>query len=678
MNLKNQVLPERSDAAIQSGMKSGSHSKNLLFSDLKKCKKRDRRKIMEEVERYRHPLYPVMFSPIKVGSMMLRNRVIVGPLSNYEEKAEAGYAMQVRGTSGSLNSRKCRITRGHYCFEDEEQTEKVAKDLLIIRRNGQKAAFELAHYGMYAAVDSGDYAIGPVSCRREDGVEVRALDEGGMKEVVEQYAEAAVSAKKLGFDSLFIHMAHGWLGGQFLSTKINSRTDEYGGSIENRARFPLMILKGVREAVGKAYPIDMSVSWEDVPDGGITLEDTISFLRMAQKYVDMVTVKRGLYQYGPSGYIAYTYMPHCINIEASKKIRENLDIPVSVSGAIMTPEEAEYILENGYADMVTLGRATNADHYWIKKAFECRSEDIVPCMRCESCYFKCRVSMRNCGDDLHLTDYLPTAEVKKKIVIVGGGPAGMKAAITAGEKGHEVVLFEKGKVLGGQTTCADLDEHKIDLRAYKNYLITQVRKRKVDVRLETEATPALVAAEHPDALILAMGASPIMPNIKGAEDPHVCQAVDSFEKMDQMGQKIAVIGGGQTACEVAYDLALKGRQVTIVEAMDELCKNVKVVDMGGTPKPQIVMLIREMKNITILTSALCKEINQKDILIETAEGDKKIEADNVILSVGFRSNNQSAEEFYGIAPVTSVIGDMNRPGTIRNTVEDGYFSVAYL
>lgn len=631
---------------------------------------------MDEI--YKHPKYPMLFSPIKINNMVLRNRAILGPLSNYEDKAEAGYALQIRGTSGSLPSKKCRITLGHYCFEDEIQRGKVIKDLAVIKRNGQRASFELGHYGMYAAVEKGDFAIGPVSYVRDDGVEVKQMDLSMMNEVVCQFKEAAIEAKKIGFDALFIHMAHGWLGSQFLSSSINTRNDEYGGSIENRMKFPLMIIKGVREVVGKDFPIDMSVSYKDVDNGGITIDDTIIFLKEAQRYLDMVTIKRGLYNYGPSGYIAYTYMPHCLNIEASKKIKRELNIPVSVSGAIMTPEEAEYILENGYADLVTLGRATNADHYWIKKAFECRSDDIVPCLRCESCYFRCRVNLRNIGDERHLSYPLQKTKQKKKIVIIGGGPAGMKAAITAYDKGHDVVLFEKKSTLGGQTICADYDEHKIDLKAYKDYLIRQVTKRNIDIRLNIDANREIVINEHPDALILAMGSRPITPRIKGYDKPSVMQAIDYFKNKQVIKEKIAIIGGGQTSCEIAYDLALKGKEVIIIEALDELCKNIKVVDMGGTPKPQIVMLISEIDNIHVLTSTRCTEIIDNGVKIVKDNKENFIVADNIILSVGFKSNNDNIEEFYGITPLTSTIGDLNHPGTIRQTVEDGYYSVAYL
>lgn len=345
----------------------------------------------------------------------------------------------------------------------------------------------------------------------------------------------------------------------------------------------------------------------------------------------------------------------------------------------MTPEEAEEVIASGKADMVVIGRAATADPFWIKKAFECKSDDIVPCIRCEEGCYRCSVNLRDDGDDKSLAPYpLTEAEVKKRIVIVGGGPAGMKAAITARERGHEVYLFEKGKELGGLLLCADCDEHKIDLKRYKEYLIRQVNKKGVNVILNTTPTKEQLENLKPDVMLLAMGSKPITPNIKGIDKSIVCQSVDAWlDNLQHVGNEIVVVGGGLNGCELAYTLSTRGKKVYLIEATDKLA-NRTMNPYENTMRGRIVLLVAKEKNINIYTSTTINEILSDGVIIKSNGKQEKINCDTVLLSVGMKSNNENLIDYYGIAPWTTVIGDLNRVANIRKTTEDGFFSVSTL
>ena len=419
--------------------------------------------------------YPKLFEPLLVNHTMLKNRIISAPLGSNTDKSLSGIAMIIRGTSGSVDDSRMRLAPGGYCFSDLFTAAKVREQVSVIRQAGAKAEFELCHCGQFAMVAPGDYAIGPVSYVREDGTEVRAMDPEMMEDIANKYAKSARDAKEYGFDSILLHFAHGWLPAQFLSPYFNKRTDEYGGSFENRIKFPTIIVDKVREAVGSDFMLDMRISGDEHLPGGMQVEEVAAFIKSIESKIDMVHVSCGVeVNIETKTYMSSTaYMPHMINIGLSKKIKDTVNIPVAVVGGIMTPEEAEEILEKGYADAVVIGRQLIADPWWVKKAWEGRSEDITPCIRCMNCYNPyqyhtkeelashigmntvpcCSVNPRYLHED-RVPNELPEAKIKKKVAVIGGGPAGMKAAITAAQRGHEVDLYESENVLGGQLICS--------------------------------------------------------------------------------------------------------------------------------------------------------------------------------------------------------------------------------
>lgn len=624
--------------------------------------------------------FPNLFTPLKVKNIMFHNRIIATPAGPYHDKALGGAGTII---TGSINASRKRASYSSpdepYGF-DKYQREATRERVINAHQAGAKASLEIIHSGQYARVD--DYAIGPVSFIREDGTEVRAMDEQMMEEVANDWAETAKNAKDFGFDLVMLHFGHGWLPAEFLSPLFNKRTDQYGGSFENRAKFPKMIIDRVREAVGPDFVIDMRISAYECVDGSIEFDEVLQFIKLVEDKLDMVHISAGLdINHEGNVHMAPTiFKGHMPNVEWAAEVKRNVNIPVTVVGAIMTPEEAESIIAEGKADFVALGRPLIADPFWPQKAKEGREEDIVPCLRCQYCYH-ISTERKNVGCSVnpryarpHLVPLqLQKAKKQKRVVIIGGGPAGMKAALVADERGHEVILFERRAELGGALSYAKFEEIKIDLYRYLIYLTTQINKSNVKVKLSTEVTPELIKKIAPDAIIIAVGAEPFSPPIKGVDQPHVLQALDVYEQLEQISQDVVLIGGGSTGCELGLELAHKGRNVSILQSGSEYAPNGNMLYRIG-----LRQTMEKVETLKLHLNSFCKEIT-KDGVIFVQEGEEKfIPATTVILSTGFKPKQSVVEQFYGIVPDTFVIGDAKQVRNVMDATREGYFVSANL
>lgn len=623
--------------------------------------------------------YPNLFSPLKINSIMVSNRIIANPMGQvFEDKALGRPGIVIAGSVITQPGKSSWESADQpYAFA-KYQVEKTRQRILKAHRGGAKASIEIAHAGQYARVTPGDFAIGPIGYIREDGVEVKEMDEAMMDEVAAGYVQTAKDAQAVGFDMIFLHFGHGWLIPEFLSPLFNKRTDEYGGSIENRMKFPLRILREVREAVGPYFPIEMRISANEYMPGGISFEDVLTFVKAAQKYIDVVQVSCGLdIEHEANVYTSSTnFTEHMLNAKYAKVIRENVDILVSVVGAIMNPDEAEQLLRDGVADMVALARPLVADPDWPVKALEGRPEDIVPCLRCLQCYHiatnrrnvGCSVNPRYKNEDW-VPKELPKADVRKRVVIVGAGPAGCKAALTACQRGHEVILLEKRDHIGGAIHYVAMEHFKVDIKAYLEYLKTQIGKAGIDLRLNTAANPELIRKLNPDALIIAVGALPAKPPIPGIDSPHVIGFYEAIEHEELIGQNVVIIGGGTIGAEIGLELSLlKEKNVTIVEMINELAVQGNMLYKIGLRHK-----MNEAKTLQVMLEASCQEITPEGVRVKNKEGREVfLQADTVIIATGVRADKKTAESFCGIVPQTYLIGDCEKPRKIQEATMEGY------
>lgn len=621
--------------------------------------------------------FKYLFKPIKINNMISKNRIVAAPVGDvFEEKALGGAGIVIAGHAIVEFGKSSFASADEPDIFTKYEVEKTRQRILKIHQAGAKASVEIFHAGQYARAH--EYAKGPVSFIREDGFEVRAMDEKMMEETLKCYGEVAKNARDLGFDMIFMHFGHGWLPAQFLSPLFNKRQDEYGGSFENRIKFPKKILETVRNAVGKNFPIDMRISAYEWVPGSIEFEEVKEFIKIVEQYIDTVQISAGLdINHEGNVHMATTnFEEHMPNVKWANEVKKSVNIPVSVVGAVLSPKEADDLISSGKVDMVAFGRAFLADPNWPKKALNDNDDDIVPCLRCLQCYH-IATNRRNVGCSVNPRytneEFIPKevglALVKKKVVIIGGGPAGMKAAITASLRGHEVILIEKEKELGGQLRYVAKEYYKEDVKRYLNYLITQVKKSSIDLRVGVEATREYVESINPDSVIIAVGAEEVLPPIKGMDMNHVMKGTTSIEKEDNLGNNIVVIGGGTIGSEIGLELALiKG-------------KNVSIIEMGKELAPQGNMLYKialrekmEMaETLKILLEATCLEIKENGVIVRTKEGKEEIiKADNVIVCTGLRAKADLAESFYGITPEVAMVGDCNKPRNIMDATFEGH------
>lgn len=548
---------------------------------------------------------------------------------------------------------------------------------------------ELLHCGPF--VNLPDYPRLGADTYVTNGYPVRAATLDDMKGICDLFAQYALWAKIARFDGLMIHMAHGWLFNQFLSPLTNHRTDEFGGSVENRCRFPMMVLKAIRDAVSDDLLIELRLNGNDEVEGGILPEDAAQQVLILQEYADMIHITCGHRvdalsrpKQHPSN-----FFPMAHNAYASEIVKNTpgVHIPIGVVGAIYTPEIAEEVLAKGQADYVLMARSAMADPEIIKKAKEGREDDIRPCLRCNYCMDHGRREALT--TELHLLSHpsydrhcatnplafqslskrdFPPAERVKRIAVVGGGVAGMEAALAAAERGHEVIIYEKTDKLGGQALLSDVMWFKKEMKLFHEYLERQVRKRQnIIVNLNTECTPEIIDDLDPDAVIVAVGAEQIVPNIPGVEKAVMSFDVFGHEEENVKGKKVAIIGGGDIGVELGIYLNELGHECTIVE-------------MGHyiAPKAQLTERISylewlEQEKVQTMVDTKCVEITDKGAVIEDADGNQKLlEADTVIIAVGTKSLAEERDKFIDTAFDVINVGDCVKASSIVHAVHTGF------
>jgi 2,4-dienoyl-CoA reductase-like NADH-dependent reductase (Old Yellow Enzyme family)/thioredoxin reductase len=635
--------------------------------------------------------YPNLFSPIKIGKLTFKNRLVSAPnmMSNitpagyptdymigyYESKAKGGCAQVTVGDTPIDEEHAPSIPR--HLVLAEPNLPWLSELAKAIRQHGAVASIELNHGGLTASpAITGNNPIGPTGFVRADGVPVAEMDEAMINRVADNYARAAALIKTAGFDMCLIHGAHGWLLDQFLSPYFNQRADGFGGSLRNRARFPIMVIDRVRETVGPDFPIEYRIGAELIEDG-LPIEEVIEFIKMVEDKIDLVHVSAALDTIGKFAVITHPtmFLPNGCNVKYAEAVKKEVNIPVTTVGAITTPELAEQIIAEGKADIVAMTRAIIADPDFANKARTGRGDEIITCVRCLDClavmqatkHFACTVNPRT-GREFRLDYTIKPAKASRKVLVVGGGPAGMKAAITAAERGHEVTLVEEKDSLGGLLRFADYDPVKVDLKRFRDYLIRMVARSGVKVICNIEATAEFVTAVAPDALIVAAGSLPVVPNITGIEHTGVKHAIEAYREHDQVGDKVVVIGGGLVGCEVALFLAESGRDVTVVEMLATVAPDSNWMHKEG------MMQAMARNNVTVLTNTTCKEITDGGVKVVTVNGQERfLKANSVIYSVGLRSCSEVVEKLRALdTDYFAAVGDCVKVEKVSGAIFAAY------
>jgi 2,4-dienoyl-CoA reductase-like NADH-dependent reductase (Old Yellow Enzyme family)/thioredoxin reductase len=504
------------------------------------------------------------------------------------------------------------------------------------------------------------------------------------KEDIQNYqkgvVDAAVNVLEIGADYILIHGGHGMIPAAFYRETTNKRTDEYGGSFENRIRITKEILQQLREKVGDKLTIEYRISGEEMQEGGLKIEDQIKFAQAIEEYIDIFNISRGVLEYEEDWPFVFpsVYEPRKINVANAAKFKAALKKPVSVIGG-NSMFVAEEIIESNSADMVAMVRPLIADPDCVEKFRLGKQDEIRPCIRCNMCIHRCHTRLLDIRCSVNplmgREEYFGRIDKRvdtKKVLIIGGGPAGMEAARTASMRGHSVILVEKTDKLGGNFILATKESFKEDLKKYLEWSIRTVKKDKnIDIRMNTEGTADLVKKEKPDVLIIAVGSVPIIPTFTASGTEKV-QWIGNATK-ESLGQNIVIAGGGFTGLEAAYDYALEGKTVTVIDMIPE-----KELGQGASVMNKI-SLMQKLKTykVKLICESKVEDVTAEGVKISNKDGETVIPCDNVVLALGQRKNTAVVDNLRDIVEKTYVIGDCsNVGGTLLNAVRSG-FEIAF-
>lgn len=635
--------------------------------------------------------YDMLLSPIQIGSLIFKNRMTSAPASLalydgkgcltpdsiafFEMRAKGGAACVTLGESipdiGTGRSHPEQIPLDH---PDVSVGLTDAAD--AIHLHGSIASIELSHGGAMcpSAFLGGKAPMGPSGYVNVNGDLVREMTEEDMYYLAEKYAAAAKLVKDCGYDMLMVHGGHGWLLHQFLSEITNHRKDQYGGSLENRARFPLMIIDSVRKAVGPNFPIEFRMSGAERCPGGYGLETSIPFAEMVAEKVDLLHISVGTKEDDFSNILMHptNYQAHGENLRFATEIKRHVKIPVASVGGFSVPEEMERVLQEGKVDIISMARGLLADPNLPNKLAAGKRGDVVSCIRCLECTgsmarnrtVRCALNP-DIGRERRAMSPQNAAS-KKKVLVIGGGPGGMQAAVEAADLGHEVTLVEAGPRLGGMILHSEGLPFKMAMMAYKDTLAAKLAARNVDVRLNTTMTVAEAKAFGADAIIAAIGSTPITPRIPGVDGGNVMQALD-WSVNTPVGEKVVIIGGGLVGSEIGIYLGRQGKQVSVVEQRPELVMDCSLFQRQA-------QLHELEQSVTACCNVTCTKIDEQGVYGLNAEGEETFyPADTVIIAVGMRST--SAEAFRTCAKEFYPIGDCVRVRKIMDAVWEAHCAV---
>lgn len=644
-----------------------------------------------------HRDYPNLCKPIKIGNLTFRNRMASAPMGATDILADGTpgprtlgfYEARAKGGAASVTVSELVVhpeTDGsqmlHLSLSTPGQLGAFAYVADAIKRHGAIASIELSHSGQYAGTYMVDKKAkgklcqyGPSDGVRPDGMPVKALTKAQIASIVEAYADAAALAKRAGFQMCMVHAGHGWLLNQFLSPYFNKRTDEYGGTLENRVRFVREVLTAVRAATGRAFPIELRMSGSELFEGGYDIEEGCRIAQALEDLVDIIHVSAGSYQFGFSITHPSMFRDHGCNVHLAERIKQCVSVPVATIGGLSDPAQMEGIIASDKADIVAMARGLLADPELPNKVMANRGEEVVRCIRCFTCMAERPVTQtRRCavnpliGRELEGLEVTP-ALASKRVLVAGGGIAGMKAAHTAALRGHDVTLCEAGEHLGGILNTEEALPFKHDMYELARTYERLCEEAGVRICLNQAVDVAFCDAFKPDALIVAVGSEELALPMPVAQDAWVISIDQLYLEDTDPGNEVVIIGGGLTGCECALLMAQQGRTAHLIEMGPELAP-----DANLRHRP-ILLAELEAAGVDIRTNARALEVTSAGVRVALEGGAEEViggEGVSVVSAIGRRSRTDAVDALRDSAPFVRVIGDALRSANICFAIYEAY------
>jgi len=639
-------------------------------------------------------VFPHLFSPARIGSLELPNRIVFAATSSELADREGFvtddmveyYAERARGGAGLLVVEATYVDprgkRLHHnpMLHDDRYIPGMHRLVDAVHAAGARAALQLNDGGRESVPDvSGGPPRAPSALPSRftavgDGVIPQELTVAEIQELVDRFVEAARRARAAGFDAVELHGAHGYLIGQFLSPESNHRRDAYGGDTRRRARFFVELVEAIKRALGREYPIICRMNGRDLVPGGLELDEAVEIGVLLEAVgADSVSVSGGIHASRPYAIIPGMSVPRGCYVSYSEAFKQRLTVPIMTVGRINTPALAEEILASGRADLICLSRALLADPYFPAKARSGQVDRIVPCIACNECIatvhrhkgIACTMNP-TVSRELEFNRLLARPASVKRLVVIGGGVAGMAAAITAARRGHTVHLFEADQALGGHLRLAYLPPHREELENALRFFEREIERHAISVHLDHAFTPADARELSPDAIILATGAESRNPDIPGVDLPHVVAGWRIIAGRADTGANCVVIGGGLVGMEVADYLAERGKRVIIV-ARSQLLKKAVHAD-----RVYFLDRIRQL-GIEVLTDTKVNEIGPRSVTVEPPGGWARalLDVDTVVLCTGYTPRASLVSELTELGIPLHLVGDVQGSRKFFEAIEEG-------